>query len=78
MKKSKKTWTMLDRWADWDEHFDEYVEWITPCATCKHFVEAGKCKAFPDGVPAEIYSGEHKHREPYPGDQGIQYERKVQ
>jgi len=67
--------SMGERWADWDEHFDDYVKWATPCATTKHFFEQGTCEAFPDGIPAEIYSGHHKHREPYPGDRGIEYER---
>jgi len=76
MKKSKKQWSMGRRWADWDENFDQYVQWITPCMTCKHFRGQGICGAFPEGIPAEIYSGDNKHREPYPGDRGIQYERK--
>jgi hypothetical protein len=75
MKKSEEKWSMGRRWADWDENFDSYVKWKTPCATCVHFIESGICHAFPDGIPAEIYSGDNQHREPYPGDQGIQYER---
>ena len=66
---------MGDRWADWDENFDSYVRWKTPCMTCKHFDAQGICEAFPDGIPAEIYSGHNKHTKPYPGDRGIQYER---
>jgi hypothetical protein len=53
-----------------------------PCHTCKHLeggVEdaAGRfiqiCTAFPKGIPEEIMQGRHKHREPFPGDAGIQY-----
>jgi hypothetical protein len=32
------------------------------------------CEAFPDRVPREIYTGQFDHREPYPGDNGIQFE----
>ncbi len=32
------------------------------------------CEAFPDGIPHEIWIGENKHTEPYPGDNGIQFE----
>jgi len=77
VEKPKKKMSMLDRWAEADEHWDEQVEWITPCMTCSHFFTQGKCEAFPDGIPAEIYSGHHKHRGPYAGDRGIQYERKA-
>jgi len=36
--------------------------------------EVNYCKAFPDGIPDEIAYGDNKHTEPYPGDNGIQYE----
>lgn len=47
------------------------------CATCEHFhtenKESNTCDAFPDGIPWEIIKGKVDHREPYEGDNGIQY-----
>ena len=54
---------------------------------CIHYIgiksgkEAGEetdlltCQAFPDKIPNEILSGDNKHTKPFPGDNGIQYER---
>jgi len=33
------------------------------------------CAAFPDGIPDEISLGNNPHLEPFPGDNGIQYEK---
>jgi len=53
---------------------------------CKHFIgiKDGEtpddgllfCKAFPDGIPDVIAYGDDPHTSPYPGDNGIRYERK--
>jgi hypothetical protein len=48
------------------------------CTHCKHLIiKPGEriCKAFPDGIPLEIWLGLNKHTVQYPGDQGIRFER---
>lgn len=60
-----------------------------PCSRgkCKHYrgvvqpdeteqSERDVCAAFPGGIPGEILLGENLHVTPYPGDHGIQYERR--
>ena len=53
---------------------------------CKHFTgvvqpdgteqtEQPACAAYPNGIPPEIAYGNVLHRQPYPKDQGIQYEK---
>lgn len=37
--------------------------------------ERHTCAAFPNGIPDVIAFGNNKHLKPYPGDNGIQYER---
>lgn len=43
------------------------------CSSCVHYQGDYKCAAF-DEIPRVIWFGENDHREPYPGDNGIQYE----
>jgi hypothetical protein len=53
---------------------------IIQCATCVHFHPENMlnttCNAFPEGegIPWSIILGEHDHRLPFEGDQGIRYE----
>ena len=47
------------------------------CVYCQHVTSlmTRRCVAFPDGIPYEIWIGDNKHTKPYPGDNGIQFER---
>jgi len=55
------------------------------CSRCKHYQpeygELGRtCMAFSkaDSIPLVIWTGKNNHREPFPGDHGIQFESAVQ
>jgi hypothetical protein len=43
------------------------------CLECKHYTGVLTCAAYPAGIPEAILTGEHDHRQPYPGDQGITF-----
>lgn len=46
------------------------------CIDCKNLisVRGAKCKAFPDGIPEEIWIGGNDHKKPVEGDHGIRFE----
>lgn len=46
------------------------------CTSCRHLnlSRQRSCKAFPDGIPQEIWSGQNDHRSAFEGDGGIRFE----
>ena len=45
---------------------------LIQCLMCDHYyLFQRKCRAFPKGIPDQIYRGKIDHSEPYPEDQGI-------
>ena len=58
----------------------EYMIFSSNCINCKHWEihsdDLYQCKAFPDGIPPEIWTGKISHDNPYEGDHGIQFEPK--
>ncbi len=64
--------------ADAIRHSPFGVPALSPvCALCKHLTDlaAHRCDAFPDEIPLEIWIGDNPHTEPFPGDNGIRFER---
>ena len=45
------------------------------CTKCAQFTTDHTCEAFPCGIPDEIFLGGFDHRRPYPGDDGIRFEK---
>jgi len=45
------------------------------CIICNNYQMSQTCKAY-NKIPFEIFSGEHDHRKPFPGDNGIRFEEK--
>jgi len=58
---------LAQEWAE--ETFGEIL-----CQSCIHYHGGNRCVAYPGGIPLEIVSGEHGHRESFKGDHGLQYE----
>jgi hypothetical protein len=48
----------------------------SPCLHCKNkgAPGTGKCSAFSNGIPDEIFWGKNLHKAPYPGDHGILFD----
>lgn len=52
------------------------------CSRCQHLnldpsATTPACKAFPNGIPNEIWSGKNDHTKPYPNDKGIRFKLKA-
>jgi hypothetical protein len=45
---------------------------ISMCARCRHYSGKGACLAFAV-IPDAILTGDHDHRQPYPGDGGTTF-----
>lgn len=67
---------MVSKQLDGKEWYDKQLLFSPVCAYCKHLKETSerKCEAF-DKIPFEIWSGKNNHKNPYPGDHGIRFER---
>jgi hypothetical protein len=46
------------------------------CIKCSRYSGDHTCEAFPCGIPDEIFLGAYDHRRPYPGDDGIRFDKK--
>ena len=44
------------------------------CLNCHHFRTGYSCAAFPEGIAEEVLLNQKDHRQPLPGDNGIQFE----
>jgi len=55
-------------------HGDFPIEISVQCIGCLYWNGDIACKAFPGGIPEEILTGEHDHKNQYDGDNGIQFE----
>ena len=50
---------------------------ISQCVFCKHCaVNKVACSAFPQGIPNSIIQNLHDHREPFPGDGAMRFEKR--
>lgn len=44
------------------------------CWNCLHLTVGTKtCLAFPEGIPDAVWQADRGHREPVPGDRGVQF-----
>jgi hypothetical protein len=59
-----------------DSIFDEVI-YSPVCTFCVHLRDMGahKCDAFPERIPDLIWRGDNDHTKPFPGDNGVLFER---
>lgn len=54
----------------------EIPQYSPVCSYCKHATGFRQCGAFGSKpIPLPIWNGQNDHAEPYPGDNGIRFER---
>lgn len=57
---------------------DAHAEVSIQCLACKNLHnDMTTCRAFLKGIPLKIYTGHFDHTRPFPGDNGIRFERIV-
>ena len=72
-----KSWDQEERTADGLIKMLENRKDGFSCFWCKHLRKDGiSCDAFPEVIPDIIINGEHDHRTPFSGDNGILFEPK--
>ncbi|MDP2217388.1 MAG: hypothetical protein Q8J68_08890 [Methanolobus sp.] len=68
-----------------DDRTDSEIIYSPVCTFCKDLhnstlrangTSLNTCDTFPDGISVEIWGGGNNHREPYPGDYGVQFEQR--
>lgn len=65
MEKIKNLRYLIDNGQILDDRHEIFSRYTSSCSLCKYFEEKYyACKAFPDGIPEKILSGENKHHKP--------------
>jgi hypothetical protein len=66
---------MVEKKMKWTgDSYSETLTYLSECMKCKHFITTGHCKAYPDGIPMDIWTATTKHDATRKGDHGIQFE----